>query len=68
MGNVYNLECRIVMIAVLIVMNGVDPHTIRVTWIGMVRRFGFGQYGLLDRAAIVDSVVCSMSHFEEKRC
>jgi hypothetical protein len=56
------------MIAVLIVMSGVNPHTIRVTWIGMVRRFGFGQYGLLDRAAIVDSVVCSMSHFEEKRC
>jgi hypothetical protein len=29
------------MIVVLIVMNGIDPHTIRVTWTGMVGMLGW---------------------------
>jgi hypothetical protein len=40
-------ECRTVMIAVLIVMSGMDPHTIRVTWIGMV---GMLEVGLKDKS------------------
>jgi hypothetical protein len=28
-------ECRTVMTVVLTVMSGMDPHTIRETWIGM---------------------------------
>jgi hypothetical protein len=31
-----SIEHRIVMTVVLTVMSGTDPHTIRVTWIGMV--------------------------------
>jgi hypothetical protein len=61
-------ECRTVMIVMLTVMSGMDPHTIRVTWIGMVGMLGFGQSGLLGRTAIIDSVVCSMSRFEENKC
>jgi hypothetical protein len=61
-------ECRTVMTAMLTVMSSMDPHTIRVTWIDMVGRLGFTQYGLLGRAATVDSVIGSMSRFEEKRC
>jgi hypothetical protein len=56
------------MIVVLMVMSGMDPHTTRVTWIGMVGLLGFGQSGLLGRTVIVDSIVCSMSCFKEKRC
>jgi hypothetical protein len=33
-------KCRIVMTVVLIVMSGMDPHMIRVTWIGMVGMLG----------------------------
>jgi hypothetical protein len=36
-------ECRTVMTDVLTVMSGRDPHTIRVTWIGMVGMLGVGQ-------------------------
>jgi hypothetical protein len=39
-----------------------DPHTIRVTWVGMVEMLGVGQSCLLGQAIAVDSVVCSMSH------
>jgi hypothetical protein len=28
MGNVYNLECKTVMTAMLTVMSSIDPHTI----------------------------------------
>jgi hypothetical protein len=28
---------------VLIVMSGMDPHTIRVTWVGMVGELGDGE-------------------------
>jgi hypothetical protein len=28
-------ECRTVMTVMLTVMNGMDPHTIRETWVGM---------------------------------
>jgi hypothetical protein len=34
------VKCRTVMIAVLIVMNGMDPHMIRETWVGMVGLLG----------------------------
>jgi hypothetical protein len=37
------LECRTVMTAMLTVMNSMDPHTIRVTWIGMVEMLGVSQ-------------------------
>jgi hypothetical protein len=37
------VECRTVMIAMLMVVSGMDAHTIRVTWIGMVRMLGVGQ-------------------------
>jgi hypothetical protein len=33
------------MIVVVMVMNGIDPHTIRETWIGMVGMLGVGQLG-----------------------
>jgi hypothetical protein len=61
-------ECRTVMTAVLTVMSGMDNHMIRVTWIGMVGILGYGQSGLLGQATTMDSMVCSMSRFEEKRC
>jgi hypothetical protein len=34
-------EYRNVMIVMLTVMSGMDPHTIRVTWIGMVGMSGW---------------------------
>jgi hypothetical protein len=37
------VECRTVMICMLTVMSGMDPHTIRVTWDGMVGMLGVGQ-------------------------
>jgi hypothetical protein len=45
------------MTIMLMVMSGMDTHTIRLTWIGMVGRWGFGQYGVLGQATIVDSMV-----------
>jgi putative protein kinase ArgK-like GTPase of G3E family len=54
------------MIAVLTVISGMDPHTIRATWVGMVGMSGVGQSCTLGRATVVDFVVCSMSHLEEK--
>jgi hypothetical protein len=54
------------MTVVLTVLSGMDPHTIRVTRIGMVGMLGVGQSRVLGRAATVDSMVCSMSHFKEK--
>jgi hypothetical protein len=38
-------ECRTVMIVVLMVMNDIDPHTIRVTWNGMV--------GMVDQSVLL---------------
>jgi hypothetical protein len=55
-----------VMTAVLRVMSGMNPPMIRVTWGGMVQMLRVGQPCLLGRATVVDSVVCSMSHLEEK--
>jgi hypothetical protein len=55
------------MTVVLTVMSGMDPHTIRVTGIGMVGMLGVGQSRPLGSAIVVDSVVCSMLHLEEKR-
>jgi hypothetical protein len=63
-----SVECRTVMTVMLMVISDMDPHTIRVTWIGMVGMLCFGQYGLLGRAAVVDPVVGSMSCFKEKTC
>jgi hypothetical protein len=54
------------MIATLTVMSGMDPHTIRVTWVAMAGMLGVGQSHHLGRSTIVDSLVCSMSHLEEK--
>jgi hypothetical protein len=59
-------ECRTIMTAVLTVMSGMDPRTIRVTWIGMVGMLGVSQSFILSRATAVDFVVCSMSLLEEK--
>jgi hypothetical protein len=56
------------MIVMLTIMSDMDPHAIRVTWIGMVGMLRFGQHGFLGRTTTVDSVVGSMSRFEEKRC
>jgi hypothetical protein len=36
-------EYRTVMTVMLTVMSDMDPHTIIVTWIGMVRMLGVGQ-------------------------
>jgi hypothetical protein len=35
--------CRTVMTAIHTVMSGMDSHTIRVTWVGMVGMLGVGQ-------------------------
>jgi hypothetical protein len=61
-----SVECKTVMTDVLTVMSGMDSHTIRVTWVGMVEMLGVGQSCLFGRATTVDSVVCSMSRLEEK--
>jgi hypothetical protein len=47
-------------------LSGMDPHMIRVTWVGMAGKSGVGQSCTLGRATVVDSGVCSMSHLEEK--
>jgi hypothetical protein len=59
-------ECRTIMAVVLMVMSGTDPHTIRVTWVGMVGMLGVDQSHQLGQATIVDSVVCLMSRLKEK--
>jgi hypothetical protein len=33
-------ECKIVMTIILTVMSGMNPHTVIVTWIGMVGMLG----------------------------
>jgi hypothetical protein len=60
-----SIECRTAMIAVLMVMSGMDPHTIRVTWVGMVGMLKVGQPCILGRATTMDFVVCSMLCLEE---
>jgi hypothetical protein len=60
-------KCRTVMIAMLTVMTGMDPHMIRETWIGMVGMLGWLVSCSLGQNAAVDSVVGLMSRFEEKR-
>jgi hypothetical protein len=37
------VECRTIIIVMLTVMSGMDPHTIRVTWIGNVGMLRVGQ-------------------------
>jgi hypothetical protein len=59
-------ERRTVMTVMLTVMSGMDPHTIRVTWVGMVGMLEVGQSCHLGQATAVDYVVCSMSRLEEK--
>jgi hypothetical protein len=51
----------------LMVMSDMDPHMIRVTWIGMVGMLGWLVSCSLGQTVVVDSVVGSMSRFEEKR-
>jgi hypothetical protein len=51
------------MTVMLTVMSGMDPHMIRVTWIGMVEWL---ISLLLGQTTKVDSVVGSMSHLKEK--
>jgi hypothetical protein len=31
-----SVECRTIMTAVLMITSGIDPYTIRETWVGMV--------------------------------
>jgi hypothetical protein len=38
-----SVECRTIMIAMLTVMSGVDPHTIRETYDGKVGMLGVGR-------------------------
>jgi hypothetical protein len=59
-------ECRTIKTVVLMVMSGMEPHTIGVTWDGMFGVMGVGQTRHLGRATVVDYVVCLMSHLEEK--
>jgi hypothetical protein len=49
------------MAVMLMVMSGMDPHTIRVTWVGML---GVDQSHQLGRATAVDSVICLMSRLK----
>jgi hypothetical protein len=62
-----SIECRNVMTAVLTVMSGMDPHTIRETWFGTVGMLGWLVSCSLGRTTTVDSVVGLMSCFEKKR-
>jgi hypothetical protein len=59
-------EYKTIKKAMLTVMSGMEPHMIRVTWVGMVKKSVVGQSCTLGRATTVDSVVCSMSCLEEK--
>jgi hypothetical protein len=36
-----SVECRTIMTVMLTFMSGMDAHTIRVTWIGMVGMLGW---------------------------
>jgi hypothetical protein len=38
-----SVECKTIITVMLTVMSGMDPHTIRVTWVGMVGMLGVGQ-------------------------
>jgi hypothetical protein len=63
-----SIECKTVMTVMLTVMSGMDPHTISWNqgwvWFGCES----GQSYCLGQTTAVDSVVGSMSRFEEKRC
>jgi low temperature requirement protein LtrA len=61
-----SVECRTIMTVMLTVMSGMDPHMIRVTWIGMVWMVEWLISLLLGQTTEVDSVVGSMSHLKEK--
>jgi hypothetical protein len=54
------------MTVVLTVMSNMDPHTISETCDGFWLLVGVGQSCGLGQATTVDSVVGSMSRFEEK--
>jgi hypothetical protein len=55
------------MTVVLTVMSIMDPHMIRVTWLGMVGMLGWLVSCSLGSTTAVDYVACSMSCFKEKR-
>jgi hypothetical protein len=59
-------KCRTIMIAVLMVMSGMGPHTISETWDVFGCWLGVSQSCGVDQTTVVDSVVGSMSCFEEK--
>jgi hypothetical protein len=55
------------MTVVLTVMSNMDPDTIRETWVGMDGSWeSVSQSCVLGQTTTVDSMVGSMSHFEEK--
>jgi hypothetical protein len=39
-----SVECKTVMTVVLMIMSVLDPHMIRVNWVGMVGMLGFCQF------------------------
>jgi hypothetical protein len=53
------------MAVVLMVISGMDPHTIRVTRMGGLDVGMVGQSVLLGQTTTVDSVAGSMLHFEK---
>jgi hypothetical protein len=54
------------MKVVLTIISGMGPHTISVTWDGVVGMLGVCQSCALAQPTTVDSMVCLMSRFEEK--
>jgi hypothetical protein len=55
------------MTVVLMVMSGMDSHTISETWDGFGCGLGVGQSGCLGRSTTLDFVIGSMSRSEVKR-
>jgi hypothetical protein len=62
-----SIECKTIMITVLTFMSGMDPRTIRVTWIGMVGMLGVWSVWCFGQTAALYSMICLMLRFE-KRC
>jgi hypothetical protein len=62
-----SVECRTIVTAMLRVLSGMAPHTIIETKNGMVWMLGWLVGCSLGQTATVDTMVGSMSHFEDKR-
>jgi hypothetical protein len=54
------------MTAMLMVMSGIDPHTIRVTWVGMIGKLGVSHSCILGQVAVVDFVIGLMSRLRRR--